>query len=236
MSALLQSLAPTGRRLVTQELVTGQLQRHAATAWRDHVQPLSHAIELEQLDLGLAQIMSVVPQHSSQIDARAAVAIHRALPISRRVAADPGVFRFLAVVHQPAFVRHRYEFQSWATMRDRFWRAGLRHDCNTFSRLWWIAELTVIDGDYSLTERAFSTQSVAIQVFIRKFAHYRPAAAACIEALEQQPGGIVERVLPRFNAYLSTVPLEGQDQAQLRVVLDELIDLAWDERADDGGG
>jgi hypothetical protein len=144
------------------------------------------------------------------------------------------VFRFLAVVHRPEFIRHRYEFQSWATMRSRFWRAGLRHDSNTFSRLWWIAELTVTDGDYSLTERAFSTQSVAIQVFIRSFAHYRPAAAACIEALDGQPGGIVERVLPRFNAYLSTVPLEGLDGAELRAHLEELIDLAWDERVDEG--
>ncbi|MCA9701155.1 MAG: hypothetical protein KC431_26780 [Myxococcales bacterium] len=107
----------------------------------------------------------------------------------------------------------------------------MRHDSNTFSRLWWIAELTSHDGDYSLTERTFATQSVAIQVFIRSFAHYRPAARACIEALADQPAGIIERVLPRFNAYLSTVPLEGQDATALTSQLEQLIDLAWDERA-----
>ena len=114
-------------------------------------------------------------------------------------------------------------------MRARFWRAGLRHDSNTFSRLWWIAELTQLDGDYGLTRRAFASQSLAIQVFIRSFAHYRPAAAACIDALEEHPTAIIERVLPRFHAYLSTVALEGRPQAQLREILDEMIDLAWDD-------
>ncbi len=234
MSAILLSLAPTGRRLVTPELATGELLRHPSSAWVDHAHPLARELELEQLDAELAALMVEIPRHSSELDARAAPVIHRCLPLTRREAADTGAFRFLAVVHCPEFVRHRYEFQSWATMRSRFWQAGLRHDSNTFSRLWWIAELTAVNGDYSLTERAFSTQSVAIQVFIRNFAHYRPAATACIEALDGQPGGIVERVLPRFNAYLSTVPLEGLGVTQLRGCLEELIDLAWDERVDEG--
>lgn len=230
----LYNLELTGRRLVTPELATGELPAHAREAWIDHARALPRLIELDQLDAELERLLREVPPHSTQLDARAAPVIHRALPITRREAADPGLFRFLAVVHCPQFVRHRFEFQSWEAMRARFWRAGLRHDSNTFSRLWWIAELTAEGGDYSLTERAFASQSLAIPVFVRQFAHYRPAAIACIEAFEQQPGGIIERVLPRFNAHLSTVPLEGLDVRELRGVLDELIDLAWDERVDEG--
>ena len=231
-STHLHRLGPTGRHLVTRELANGELARHPREVWLDHVEPVERALELSELDARLEQRTPEVAPHSSEMDARAAPLIHRALPLTRREAADAGVWRFLAVVHSPEFIRHRYEFQSWATMRARFWRAGIRHDCNTFSRLWWIAELTVAEGDYSLTERAFSTQSIAIQVFIRSFAHYRPAAVACIDALDGQPGGIVDRVLPRFNAYLSTVLLEGQDEASLRAQLEELIDAAWDERVE----
>ena len=229
---LLHRLGPTGRRLVTRELVSGELLRHPREAWADHVEPLEREHDLTELDAGLECLIAEIPAQSSEMDARAAPLIHRALPLSRREAADAGVWRFLAVVRWPAFVRHRWEFQSWTTMRDRFWRAGLRHDSNTFSRLWWIAELTVQDGDYSMTERAFSTQSVATQVFVRSFAHYPPAALACVEALDGQPGAILERVLPRFNAQLSTVPLEGQDAAELKADLEELIDAAWDERVE----
>jgi hypothetical protein len=228
---ILQSLAPTGRRLVTPELASGEIERHPPEAWIDHVQPCPHVLELDALDVVLAELLAEPVTDPSAFDAKAAHSIHRALPLTRRAAADSGVWRFLAVVHAPALVRHRWRNESWTTMRDRFWKAGMRHDCNAFSRLWWIAELTTIDDDVSLTERAFSTQSVAIGVFIRNFAHYRPAARACIEALAEQPGWIVESVLRRFNAWLSTVPLEGCDFEQLRARLDELIDLAWDERA-----
>lgn len=228
---VLQSLGPTGRRLVTPELASGEVERHPPQAWSDHVQPCAHVLELDALDIAVADLLAEPATDPSAFDAKAAIAIHRALPLTRRAAADSGVWRFLAVVHAPGFVRHRWRNESWTTMRDRFWKAGMRHDCNAFSRLWWIAELTTIDGDTSLTERAFSTQSVAIGVFIRNFAHYRPAARACIEALAEQPGPIVESVLRRFNAYLSTVPLEGCDVGHLRARLEELIDLAWDERA-----
>ncbi|NVB39845.1 hypothetical protein G6O69_18525 [Pseudenhygromyxa sp. WMMC2535] len=227
----LHRLGPTGRRLVTPELAKGELDTHPREVWAPHCDLLERDHPLDELGEAIARLQAEIPAHSTELDARAAPLIHQALPLSRREAADTGIWRFLAVVVHPAFIRHRYEFQSWTTMRARFWRAGLRHDSNTFSRLWWIAELTRLEDDYSLTKRAFASQSLAIQVFIRSFAHYRPAAAACIDALEEQPTAIIERVLPRFHANLSTVALEGRTQAQLREILDELIDLAWDDYA-----
>lgn len=231
MAKLLQTLAPTGRRLVTPELASGELEAHPDAAWTEHVQPIPAAVELDALDQVLARVQAVIPAHSSALDGAAAPGIHQALPLTRRLASDPGVWRFLAVVHQPGFIRYRWDNQAWPSMRDRFWRAGVRPDSNTFSRLWWIAELTVVDGDYALTERALATQAVATGVFVRRFSHYPPAARACVEALEGHPSSVVEPVLRRFNAYLSTVVLESQTVDQLRTHLFELIDRAWDERA-----
>lgn len=229
----LRGLGPTGRALVTRELASGQLQRHPEQAWKDHLVEVDAKLELDELDQAIDQLLATTPEHSSAIDRVAAVVVHRSLRLTRRQAVDPAIWRFLTVVHRPEFVRHRWELLSWSAMRDRFWRAGTRHDSNAFSRLWWIAELTAIDGDYSLTERALSSQSVAIGVFARSFAHYRPAAAACIEALEGQPTWVVESCLRRFNAYLSTIVLESRSTAQLRERLDELVDEAWDAPVDE---
>ncbi|HLT37557.1 MAG TPA: DUF6339 family protein [Enhygromyxa sp.] len=229
----LRGLGPTGRALVTRELASGQLQRHPEQAWKDHLVDIDANLDLDEFDQAIDRLLATTTEHSSAIDRLAAVAVHRSLRLTRRQAVDAAIWRFLTVVHRPEFVRHRWEFLSWPTMRDRFWRAGSRHDSNAFSRLWWIAELTAIDGDYSLTERALSSQTVAIGVFVRSFGYYRPAAVACIEALEGQPTWVVETCLRRFNAYLSTIVLESRTAAQLRERLEELVDESWSEPVDE---
>lgn len=80
-------------------------------------------------------IATTVPFDAAAIDAALACALHRALPLSRRLAADWGLWRYLAVVHRPDIVRHRWELRSWTTMRDRFWRGGTRPGSNVFGRL-----------------------------------------------------------------------------------------------------
>lgn len=230
----LRGLAPTGRQLVTRELVSGQLPRHPEQAWIDHVLDVDLDVDLDEFDRAIDRLLVTTDMHSTAIDRLAAVAVHRSLPLTRRQAVNPAIWRFLTVVHRPEFVRHRWEFLSWSTMRDRFWRAGIRHDSNAISRLWWIAELTVLDGDYGLTERALSSQTLAIGVFVRSFAHYQAAAVACIEALERQPPWVIEICLRRFNAYSSTIVLESRSAAQLRERLDELVDEAWAAPVDGG--
>lgn len=228
-----RGLAATGRRLVTRELASGQLARHPPQAWAEHGIEIGPELELDGFDQAIDTILATTEAYSPSIDRLAAPAVHRHLQLTRREAVDPALWRLLTVVHRPEFVRHRWEFLSWPSMRDRFWRAGMRHDSNAFARLWWIAELTVIDGDYSLTERALASQAVAIGVFARSFAQYKPAALACVEALEGQPTWVVESCLRRFNAYLSTIVLESRSAAQLRERLDELVDEAWARPVDE---
>lgn len=230
----LRGLGSTGRSLVTCELASGQLHRHPEQAWRDHVVSIDADLDLDEFDRAIDTIVATTEAYTPAVDRLAAAAVHRSLKLTRREAVDAALWRFLTVVHRPEFVRHRWEFLSWASMRDRFWQVGSRHDSNVFSRLWWIAELTVINGDYALTERALASQAVAIGVFARSFAQYKPAALACVEALEGQPTWVVEICLRRFNAYLSTIVLESRSRTQLRERLDELVDEAWAKPLDDG--
>jgi hypothetical protein len=148
--------------------------------------------------------------------------VHRALPLTRREASLPGVWRFLAVAHRPDFVRHRWAFDRWTTTRSRYWTPGVRHDSNVFSRLWWIAELTREGDDYSLTERAFSRQSIAIQVFIRRYAWYRPAVVALLEELEDAPQRTIEDVTRELLGALGTLVLEAISVTELRMLVREL--------------
>lgn len=231
MSERLRVLSPSGRRLLTRELAAGQLARVPEPAWREHARELERNVELEPLAAALDQVLQTSESHSPTLDARAAPELHRHLPLTRREASEPGIWRWLAIAWRPELVRHRWEYQSWPTMRDRFWRAGTRHDSNTFARLWWIAELTREGTDYSWTARALASQPLAIGIFVRRLSHHPAAVRACIDVLEESPQSIIESCLRRLQARLGLFPLEGRSEAELRTDLTELVDLAWDEQA-----
>src|SRR5690606_3886261 len=116
------------------------------------------------------------------LDAAVAPEIHQSLPLSRRVASDPGVWRFLTVVHRPDYVPHRWAMRSKAQMVRRYWDFGTRPDSNAFARLWWIAELTITkdaSGDpYHLTRRVLGAQPLATAIFTRTLSQYAPAVSA----------------------------------------------------------
>lgn len=227
----LHVLLPSGRRLLTRELAQGHLARVPEPAWREHSRALERRIELEPLADALTGLMQSTELHSPSLDALAAPALHRGLPLTRREASEPGIWRWLAIAWQPELVRHRWEYQSWTTMRDRFWRSGTRHDSNIYARLWWIAELTREGDDYSWTTRALASQPLAIGIFVRRFSHHPAAVRACIEVLEESPQAIIESCLRRLHARLGLFPLEARSEAELRADLLELLDLAWDEQA-----
>jgi hypothetical protein len=148
-------------------------------------------------------------RYDTAIDAELAPLLHRALKLTRREAADVGVWRFLTVVARPDFVRHRWENRSWATMRTRFLRPGTRPDSNALARLWWIAELTRTDSDYALTGRVLKSQSLANAIFVRSLSFYRPAVLALIDTLEDRGADELERTMVRLTRWLAVTPLEG---------------------------
>jgi len=63
-------------------------------------------------------------------------------------------------------------------MREKFLGAGSDLYSNAIHRLWWIAELTALDDDYSTTDAVFANQTMVNKVFDRWFARYQPAVRA----------------------------------------------------------
>lgn len=225
----LHLLSPEGQCLVTEALARGQLDRHPASAYERFLDEAPTRLELDDLDQALDEVISSTRPHEPAIERRAAPLVHRALRLTRRDAALPGIWRFLTVVHRPDLVRHRWAVEQWSTTRTRYWSLGLRHDSNVFSRLWWIAELTHDGDDYELTERAFSRQGLAIQIFIRRFAWHRPAVAALLDELEDAHQDVIERVTRELAGALGTLVLEAMTPAHLRALVRDLRDDA--ERA-----
>ncbi|MCC7537325.1 MAG: hypothetical protein IT379_13975 [Deltaproteobacteria bacterium] len=219
----LERIVPEGKRLVTPELVSGALPAHSAATLGPFLEMLDIEIDLGPLGEAVDSMVAASTPFDTEIDRGLAPTLHRALPVSRRDAADPGIWRYLAIAFRPGFVRHRWENRSWATMRSRFWSPGTRPDSNAFGRLWWIAELTVgDDGDYSLTDRVLRRQTLATSLFVRSLASWRPAVVAAVDVLEHESAEQIERCLVGFSRLAATVPLESMGEDDVRDHLERI--------------
>lgn len=201
--------------MVTRELADGTTQRHEPDEYERFLDDCEGKYDLDAFEAAVDDLVARTTRYDAGIDRFAAPAIHAALPLPRREAAHPGVWRFLAVIHRPEFVRHRWEMRSWSTMRTRFWRPGTRPDSNAIGRLWWIAELSREGDSYELTARALARQPIATSIFVRQFSSYRPAVEAFVTVMEDAVSDEIEAVVRRFNALLSTIVLEGQTVEEL---------------------
>lgn len=219
----LRTLAPEARRLVTHELASGIVVRWPERAWRPLAKDTPRPIDLGAFDAIVDEMLAKFEPFDTAIDAWIAPRLHRALGLTRREAADPGVWRYLAVVHRPDFLRHRWENRSWAVTRSRFWSTGTRHTSNPFGRLHWIAELTRDGDDYTLTERTLSRPALANPLFDRGWSAHRPAVEACVDLLAEAPAETIERTARDLSRHLGTVPLEFLDTSDLRRVLARMI-------------
>ena len=118
------ALTPEAKSFVVPELASGQRELWQADELGGVMQPFptTRAVDLDRLDARLDELFCRIPKHDASFDALVAPELHSLLPLTRREAAEPGLWRWLAVVHRPDLVRHRWENRSWAQMRRRFTR------------------------------------------------------------------------------------------------------------------
>lgn len=216
-------LHPEAKRLVTPELASGELLCWTERETGAVVDPWIRPLPLEPIDRELRRIIDDFEPFDTSIDSAAAPVLHRLLSMSRAEAADISIWRFLAVVCYPDFIRHRWENRSWSTMRARFWAKGVRPDSNLFYRLWWIAELTRDQRDYSLTEQVLQKQHLANSIFVRGLSAFRPAVAACFKVLSDVPAAIADRTIRDLNKSLSTIVLESCSEKELIELLYRIV-------------
>lgn len=220
----LKRLTEEGRRLIGESFLRGETTLEEADL-SDYVEPVPEGAtgDLSTLDEAVDAVVTEHPQYDTSMDAALAREVHQCLDVCRRVAGDPGLWHWLAVARYPQFVRHRWEYHSEDAMREKFLGAGSDLYSNAIHRLWWIAELTHEDGDYTLTNEVFANQTIVNKVFDRWFARYRPAVVVLCDELADEPSWVIDEATRRFNHALTNVQLEGLDEADTRRLVGRII-------------
>lgn len=222
----LHRLTEDGRRLVGDPFLKGETEIDPDEL-TEFVEPMpgEPTADLEALDAAVDEVVEEFPEGNTGMDGALAAEVHRRLDVSRRVAADPGLWHWLAVARYPHFVRHRWEYRSEKAMREKFLGAGSDLYSNAIHRLWWLAELTHDEEreDYSLTESVFANQTMVNKVFDRWFARYEPAVVAVCEALEDEPSSVIDEATNQFNHALTSVQLEGLTKSDADAMIQEIV-------------
>lgn len=120
-------------------------------------------------------------------DAWLAPRLHAALRITRREAADSGLWNFLALRLAPDYVLWRW---GGKVRKGAPEPANPRRFCGpfhsqAFSRLWWAAELFRSGSDYRPVEVACGNQEMFNQVLRKETIHHRPIAQAIVRLMQQ---------------------------------------------------
>lgn len=221
---LLHRLTKDGRRLVGEGFLRGE-ESIPAAAIDEYVEPMpgNPTADLKRLDAAVDTVVTEYAESDTAMDGALVQEVHQCLNITRRTAADPGLWHWLAVVRYPDFVRHRWEYRSEEAMREKFLGAGSDLYSNAIHRLWWIAELTSDGEDYGLTKTVFANQTMVNKVFDRWFARYRPAVVAMCDELADEPSRVIDETTRRFNHALTTVQLEGLSEDDARELINRII-------------
>jgi len=211
------------KRLSTEEFLSGEKQELEYEKYEGYLEEVEEKIKLDGFDNTIDEVIDGTEQHTAKIDRIAAPEVHRTLPLTRRQAADEGIWHYLTVIHRPDFVRHRWEYNSRRYMEKRFFGCG-EWDTNTLYRLWWAAELTEQDGDYSLTREIFTQQSLVRAIFDRDLCMYQPAVHSCVESLHESNMEVIEETMKRVNKRLTTVQLEGRSKEDINEIVVDVRD------------
>lgn len=226
----LMRLSSDARVELSEDFLSGELDRLPSEVIDGYVSPTGLYGDVEWLSGRLDEIVDDEPQYDGSMDRKAAPAVHRAIDISRRDAADSGIWHDLAIRRFPDFVRHRWKYEGTEAMRKKFWTYGVPLDSvsNTFERLWWIAELTRKGDDYTYTRRAFGNRRLCFRLFDIQLGRYKPAARACIEVLhddeadEYANNDTIDYTVQQLRKAASSVTLEGRSEEELVEIVREI--------------
>lgn len=142
-----------------------------------------------------------------QADAWLAPRLHATLRMTRAEAADGRLWNYTAMLVAPDYVvwRHKGKAKGLATA-NRF--SGF-HFVQTFSRLWWAAELFRDGTDYRPVEIACAYQDVLNSVLRLDIIDHRPTAAAILRIVERLINEKAANVGDQVNALSKAVNTAG---------------------------
>lgn len=202
-------------------LTTGEVP----TDWSRHTEETGEEIDLQLLKELCAHATAEFPAKKQSgddpdeltMDAWLAPRMHWALRIPRRIAADGGIWTWLALECRD-YLRKRFDpYQDdeidTSLLMNRY-RVRTEILRNGIARLWWGGEMLRNGPDYSDVEPGFlyvRTAEFALELY---YSLYRPAAIAFVRVAEGRNGGdrlgdkLMNKLSKRLRVYLSLRGLE----------------------------
>lgn len=182
---ILKTLKSDVKDLVTEDFRVGRtevgFEGRAAELKRASDLP---SISLHPVEALLSEATDQFDGNRDSADEWLAPRLHAMMRLTRREAAETGIWQYLALAAFPEYVRWRHGGAEPATLTSFTGRANDQ----AFSRLWWVAELCRNGSDYG------SAVSAARYKDLIKFTNYplmrhRPTALAVVEVLDSLRDG-----------------------------------------------
>ena len=128
-------------------------------------------------------------ENDARIDAAVAPAVRECIDVPRRIAGDARVWHYLAVGEFPDFFFYRWPADKMSKSANR-----MRLTVSTeklyriaLGRLWFMADLTNVGGNYEMTERILERQYVANRIFDRTDLRQSEVVQGFVRAIEELP-------------------------------------------------
>ncbi|WP_236242459.1 DUF6339 family protein [Streptomyces sp. CC228A] len=147
---------------------------------------------------------------ATQADAWLAPRLHAALRLTRREAADPGLWNHLALGVAPDYVvwRHLPETKDGKVAKVAAERFRGQYHKQAFSRLWWAAELFRDGPDYEPVVTACGNQDILNTALRMSVINHRPTAQAIVRLVAKgviNTGREVNALVGAVNASAATL-------------------------------
>lgn len=158
--------------------------------------------------------------------------LHYSLRLTRREAANRGIWRWLGAVFAADYVRWRWGPSGGssdlgaAAPLERFVGPDYKH---ALARLWWMAELFRNGPDYQPVAAALGNQDIPNYLLRLDVAHHRPTVQAAVQVLDGKSGREANALAKALNAAASTLMV---DVIAPDVPLDSESSLGWVNEAD----
>ena len=187
------------------------------------IEETEYDVSLDAFDALIAKLLEANVDAETELDAMMAEELHKALPISegkRRTR----ICGFGLGDHAPDFVARRWPTNQKTGIRSlhRFMGQPKRQ---TFSRLWWAAELSRDKDDYSLTNKIFSLpdfQQVYEDLFGRRFSHHRETLELFVDYVDGMKRAKMQQFAIELGVVFSTRPPDCMTSDELSLLLGEV--------------
>ncbi|MEV4191408.1 DUF6339 family protein [Streptomyces toxytricini] len=184
------------------QLALRRASEHLGAARRWQTEPVRELVD---------RAMERFDARRTDADAWLAPRLHATVRMTRGEAADSRLWNFLAMIVAPDYVIWRHRAADGDDARGTAQAARFRgaHYTQTFSRLWWAAELFRDGPDYRPVETACAVQDVLQNTMRMDVIDHRPTAQAILQVVDNRRKEGAARIGDQVNALSAAVNAAG---------------------------